>query len=74
MRDLGIVKHRLERCRAERIGAVVLVGRFLDHQAAVEHGMVERVCQFRVRGVYGMRVVAAHEDRGGQRAAKIIPR
>ena len=46
----------------------MLVGGFLDDDAAVEHNLIASIALLGVVGVHGMRVVAAHEHRGGKRA------
>ena len=46
----------------------MLVGGFLDDDAAVEHHLVAGIALLGVVGVHGMRVVAAHEHRCGKGA------
>ena len=64
---VSVIANGLEHRAAKGIGAVVLVGGLLDDDAAVEHNLVAGVALFRVVGVHGMRVVAAHEHRSGKR-------
>ena len=44
----------------------MLVGGFLDDDAAVEHHLVAGIALLGVVGMYGMCVIAAHEHRGGK--------
>ena len=64
---VGVIANSLEHRTAKGIGAVVLVGGFLDNDAAVEHNLVACIALLGVVGVHGMCIVAAHEHRGGKR-------
>ena len=46
----------------------MLVGGFLNDDAAVEHHLIAGIALLGVVGVHGMRVVAAHEHRCGKGA------
>ena len=63
---VGVIANSLEHRAAKGIGAVVLVGGFLDNDAAVEHDLVAGIALLGVVGMHGMCVVAAHEHRGGK--------
>ena len=65
---VGVIANSLEHRAAKGIGTIVLVGGFLDDDAAVEHNLVARIALLGVVGVHGMRVVAAHEHRCGKGA------
>ena len=66
--NVGIVANCLEHGAAKGIGAVLLVGSFLDNDAAIELHLISRVRLLGVIGVHGMCVVAAHEHRRRERA------
>ena len=63
---VGVIADGLEHRAAKGIGAVVLVGGFLDDDAAVEYHLIAGIALLGMVGVHGMRVVAAHEHRGGK--------
>ena len=63
---VGIITDGLEHRAAKGIGAVVLVGGFLNDNAAVEHNLVAGIALLGVVGVHGMRIIAAHEHRCGK--------
>lgn len=44
----------------------MLVGGLLDDDAAVEHDLVAGIALLGVVGMHGMRIIAAHEHRGGK--------
>ena len=65
---VGVIADGLEHRAAKGIGAVVLVGGFLDDNTAVEYDLVANIALLGVVGVHGMRVVAAHKHRCGKGA------
>ena len=65
---VGVIADGLEHRAAKGIGAVVLVGGFLDDNTAVEYDLVAGIALLGMVGVHSMRVVAAHKHRGGKRA------
>ena len=63
---VGVIADGLEHRAAEGIGAVVLVGGFLDDDTAVEHHLIAGIALLGVVGVHGMCVVAAYKHRGSK--------
>ena len=63
---VGVIADGLEHRTAKGIGAVVLVGGFLDGDAAVEYNLIAGIALLGVVGVHGMCIVAAYKHRGGK--------
>ena len=74
MRNARRVEHGHQGGAAEGVGAVVLVGGFLNGDAAVQPAAVGLVVLLGVVGVAGVRVVAAHHEGAGNGAAVLLLR